>query len=270
MDEKGFAVVIKVQWDGVEERIRLDYSPEGALEAVYSSEDWKDVVGVVQYTPRSRSVVGDGRQYSVELEYVHDDHARLCDGVLDKVYWGTTQLSFRFVDGKPTMSEKDVYWKGNGSYSEDLNGPPGSVSIERVEPSKLKDASVKVRLGQKSFKEKLRGLEKQPCCAISGEMMEELLDAVHIIAVADGGSDEVENGLLLRADIHRLFDAGIFEINLDGSLKMKHSGKLSKSYRDSFKAWSTQKISEDVMRRIGNSLKKKKQMSKPSPEQVTV
>ena len=45
-------------------------------------------------------------------------------------------------------------------------------------------------------------------CAVSGEKTLPILDAAHIRSYAEGGEHEVSNGLLLRTDIHRLFDLG--------------------------------------------------------------
>ncbi|MGP8247772.1 MAG: HNH endonuclease, partial [Bryobacteraceae bacterium] len=43
-------------------------------------------------------------------------------------------------------------------------------------------------------------------CAISDSDYPEALEAAHIVPYADGGKDQITNGLLLRADLHRLFD----------------------------------------------------------------
>jgi len=45
-------------------------------------------------------------------------------------------------------------------------------------------------------------------CAVTGERTLPALDAAHIRPYADGGEHEARNGLLLRRDIHSLFDAG--------------------------------------------------------------
>nr|WP_294810180.1 HNH endonuclease [uncultured Sphingomonas sp.] len=45
-------------------------------------------------------------------------------------------------------------------------------------------------------------------CAVSGEKTLPILDAAHIQAYGDGGEHALSNGLLLRTDIHRLFDLG--------------------------------------------------------------
>jgi hypothetical protein len=50
-------------------------------------------------------------------------------------------------------------------------------------------------------------------CLISGCETLAALEAAHIIPVSCGGGDEAWNGIPLRADIHRLFDAGIITID---------------------------------------------------------
>lgn len=50
-------------------------------------------------------------------------------------------------------------------------------------------------------------------CLITGLDVTEMLDAAHIIPVANGGTEHPENGLLLSASVHRALDAGLWAIN---------------------------------------------------------
>jgi putative restriction endonuclease len=49
-------------------------------------------------------------------------------------------------------------------------------------------------------------------CAVSGEKTLPALDAAHIRPYADGGEHRLPNGILLRRDLHSLFDAGYVTI----------------------------------------------------------
>lgn len=49
-------------------------------------------------------------------------------------------------------------------------------------------------------------------CAISGCSVAEALDAAHIRSVKDEGIDEINNGWILRADLHRLFDRHLLSV----------------------------------------------------------
>ena len=256
-NEIGFSIIIEAQWENVTERIRLDYGSSNQLTQVHSRENWKGKIGMVIYTPRVLSHAFEDGCYSVELAYLKSDHAHFPDDVRKDVYWGRMQLVFRFKGGIPVLNRDDMHWLGEGE-----NGPPTQVEIRKEESAELIETAIKVRKRQQRFKRELCNLAKPPRCEISGETMEELLDAAHIIAVADGGSDEVENGLLLRADLHRLYDADCFRICPDGSLELTPKKELPSSYKESFKTWSVQGIKPEVMQRIRLSLEKKLQVSK--------
>jgi putative restriction endonuclease len=66
---------------------------------------------------------------------------------------------------------------------------------------------VRPRLGQGTFRALVTDLYGRQC-AVSREKALPVLDASHIRPVADGGQHSADNGLLFRADIHRLFDRG--------------------------------------------------------------
>jgi hypothetical protein len=72
-------------------------------------------------------------------------------------------------------------------------------------------ASIAGRRGQQEFRQKLLCLYKR--CLITGCDAEEVLEAAHIQAYREAGTFDVRNGLLLRADIHTLFDLGLIAID---------------------------------------------------------
>ena len=68
-------------------------------------------------------------------------------------------------------------------------------------------------------------------CAVSGEHSLPVLEAAHIQPYSTkGGSHEVSNGLLLRADIHRLFDRGYVTVTPD--LRFVVSERLAKEFEN--------------------------------------
>ncbi|MFH6780881.1 MULTISPECIES: HNH endonuclease [Methylobacterium] len=75
-------------------------------------------------------------------------------------------------------------------------------------------ALVQPRLGQGAFRLAVTDSYERRC-AVSGERTLPILDAAHIHPFADGGTHEVANGLLLRTDIHRLFDLGYVTVSED-------------------------------------------------------
>ncbi len=50
-------------------------------------------------------------------------------------------------------------------------------------------------------------------CAISGTHIPPVLQAAHIRPVTRGGEHRLDNGLLLRSDIHTLFDRGYLGVD---------------------------------------------------------
>jgi putative restriction endonuclease len=70
------------------------------------------------------------------------------------------------------------------------------------------------RLGQGAFRIlTLENYDRR--CSITGETTLPVLQTAHIVPVADGGQHALDNGLLLRADLHILFDQGLVGITPD-------------------------------------------------------
>lgn len=63
-------------------------------------------------------------------------------------------------------------------------------------------------------------------CAITGESTLPVLEAAHIKSVADNGPNNTDNGLLLRSDFHKLFDAGLVTVTPDYRVVVSERIKL--------------------------------------------
>ncbi len=72
---------------------------------------------------------------------------------------------------------------------------------------------IRPRLGQSTFRYALE--QAYGRCAVTGEHSLPALDAAHIVPFCEGGRHVLENGLLLRADVHRLYDAGYVTVTPD-------------------------------------------------------
>lgn len=79
------------------------------------------------------------------------------------------------------------------------------------------------RLGQGTFRIAVTDAYDRACAA-TGEHSLPALDAAHIRPYADDGVHEISNGLLLRADFHRLFDQGYVTVTPD--LRLEVSRRL--------------------------------------------
>ena len=90
-----------------------------------------------------------------------------------------------------------------------------------------RDALIRQRLGQGSFRILVTDTYERQC-AITREKALPALEAAHIRPVTEEGKHSIDNGLLFRSDIHRLFDAGYVTVTRD--YKFRASRKL----RDDF------------------------------------
>ncbi|WP_420386022.1 HNH endonuclease [Roseivirga sp.] len=77
---------------------------------------------------------------------------------------------------------------------------------------KSKQTMVKERKGQSLFRFTISEAYKHRCC-ITGEKIPELLEAAHIQPYINTNSNHVKNGLLLRTDLHKLYDSGLLFID---------------------------------------------------------
>jgi putative restriction endonuclease len=68
------------------------------------------------------------------------------------------------------------------------------------------------RLGQRSFQAVVLDAYHRRC-AITGTHIPPVLQAAHIRPVTEGGEHRLDNGLLLRSDVHILFDRGYLGVD---------------------------------------------------------
>ena len=78
---------------------------------------------------------------------------------------------------------------------------------------------VRPRLGQGAFRIGVTDVYQRRC-AVTGERTLPILDAAHIRPYGAGGQHEITNGLLLRTDVHRLFDLGYVTVSGDGRFEV--------------------------------------------------
>lgn len=81
---------------------------------------------------------------------------------------------------------------------------------------------VKPRLGQGLFSFAVRDAY-EGACAVTREHSVPVLEAAHIMPYALGGEHRLENGLLLRSDLHKLFDAGYVTVTPDYEFRVGES-----------------------------------------------
>ena len=122
--------------------------------------------------------------------------------------------------------------------ADDTGFDPESVQDERERAIR----AIRLRRGQPAFRAALLEAYGKRC-AITGCAVEDVLEAAHITPYLGGLTNHVSNGLLLRTDLHTLFDCGLLAIEpttrtvaianaLKGSSYAKLAGKVLRPPKD--------------------------------------
>jgi len=88
---------------------------------------------------------------------------------------------------------------------------------------------IKPRLGQGAFRVLVTDIYSRRC-AVTQERTLPALETAHIRPYSDGGEHEARNGLLLRRDIHSLFDSGYVTVTPD--LKFEVSRRIREEFEN--------------------------------------
>jgi putative restriction endonuclease len=112
--------------------------------------------------------------------------------------------------------------------------------VNAVESELVEDArrfgqpqTVLPRLGQAAFRVIVTDVYRRQCALTNSHILH-VLDAAHIRPYSDGGSHSPSNGLLLRQDLHTLFDRGYLtvspEYRVEVSRRLKDEFDNGKEY----------------------------------------
>ena len=118
-------------------------------------------------------------------------------------------------------------------------------------------ASICRRQGQEKFRRKLLEAYERKC-AVTNSSITETLEAAHIIPYKGSSTNHVQNGILLRADIHTLFDLDLLRIDenylihIDKSIEYKEYKKLDLKYLRLPKNKESHPSSEALKKRFKN------------------
>jgi hypothetical protein len=104
----------------------------------------------------------------------------------------------------------EIYWKGSTRPSLEIT----KLFIEEANDDELQKIQVEInkRTNQSKFRKSVIQNYKSTC-AISGTQVEEVLEAAHINQHANKGDNKIQNGILLRADLHILFDRNLILVH---------------------------------------------------------
>ncbi|MEO7923110.1 MAG: HNH endonuclease [Chitinophagaceae bacterium] len=109
------------------------------------------------------------------------------------------------------------------------NEKESQLTLEEPDAQYGKSILTKVRLGQGAFRILVTDAYERKC-AISGEKTLPVLEAAHIKPYARSGPHFVSNSLLLRSDLHKLFDAGYVTVTKE--LKVEVSKRIKEEFEN--------------------------------------
>jgi hypothetical protein len=129
-----------------------------------------------------------------------------------------SQLRELCVSPNSQHSFRPLHWQEFASAVENANGPVLRLLGPNVGPSSPSPPGghatkvVRVRIGQPQFRKLM--LDKYgETCAFTGPCPLQVLEAAHLYSYAAVGKHYDSGGLLLRRDLHSLFDSGLLTIN---------------------------------------------------------
>ena len=93
-------------------------------------------------------------------------------------------------------------------------GHNSSFQLVSKEGGDYRPGRIKDRPGHATFRQRVLAAYGSKCC-ITGEDTVGVLDAAHIQPYVNKESNHLQNGLPFRADLHRLFDAGLITVSED-------------------------------------------------------
>jgi len=151
--------------------------------------------------------------------------------IANPIGWSGNIVRGRYYDTAKT--EGANLWS---SIQERFRDPLVSTLPNRVQETKARYGNptlIQPRLGQGAFRVVVTDAYRRRC-AITGESTLPVLEAAHIRPFARSGVNEVSNGMLLRSDFHKLFDAGLVtvtpELRVEVSAQIKEQWFNGKPY----------------------------------------
>ena len=252
------AITLRLSWPtSVEYIVLLD--PRGRLsENQVTEEFWREKPVTVAYSALCVAQELKGETLRFSLKYVegcafraHERDAQ--ETRLDPddlgIHWGITEISLNLETLECSAVWHDDKPETVGVVRARCNATEESDTEDLAELDR-ETALRLLRPGQASVKREL--LAEHERCAISHEGARAVLDLAHIREAKHGGQATRENCFLLRADLHRLFDAKILAITNDGKVVITSDAEELSAYREELR---TARLSTPILNRVKSALK---------------
>lgn len=175
---------------------------------------------------------------------------------------GLSKDASEFTEFLETLNQSEAIRKkaqGNANFPDDYENysPSEPEEIDTETESEAFYAyeetvyvSIKTRRGQPDFRRRLFDKYNGQCC-VTGSKVAAVLEAAHIVPHSDNTDYSQDNGLLLRADVHTLYDLGLIVIAESGVISIAAQLKDTE-----YEAYSGQKITS-MTTELADNLRKR-------------
>lgn len=239
-------IKLKINWDSGSEFIILD------LKNNYKDNATIDTTQVMSSDQQTINYIAvceshEGKVHSFKLRYSYENNTHLKDKVEQSSggWWGTTTID---IDISKIPYETKVTWQdANG---DQYNGKAAATvdSICLYDDIEYELVGRIKRSKQSKLRQELLATIQR--CEISGESTHAVLEVAHVIDANKNGACDSHNSLLLRSDLHKLFDARLIVIDESGNVKLDDS-VTSEQYRTEL---TNKIIDKKTFDRISNAL----------------
>ncbi|MAM89569.1 MAG: hypothetical protein CME36_19905 [unclassified Hahellaceae] len=235
---------ILILWDETREVVVIDLSKLDSSAGLEKTiEYWPKENKRLEYKVRSSAEMKGGVLRYVFIEYHKEDNPTIA--AAEDALWGRTVLEFA---GSGELNK--ITWEDD---SEEWRSGPLKWREISMEVESKGRSSVSGSRSARAADFRAQTLMFDNACVVSGETFSAALEAAHVLPVKGDGSDSsFLNGITLRADLHRLYDAGEFSINERGEILAREG--LSESYKEML---TGKHIPPQTLKRIGSALRKR-------------
>lgn len=243
-----------IQWTLTKEAFEVDLDTLKAGDEILTVESENDSSENYTFTTQCVGVLRSDTHMSISLSYQRHvgDNAQVSSD------WLFGESSIEMEKASPNTWKAVAFW-----LCEDPESSGAAKSCMVFSGPERRTFELLVRAGQQAFREALieRAGGKECACELTGFIGTPALEAAHIVPFElDPRPGNPENGLLLRADLHRLYDRNVLRISPSGEVSLVE-GWIGTPYPDLVK-----KISDKTLERVRRSLERRAELEAKYPQ----
>ncbi|MFP3744440.1 HNH endonuclease signature motif containing protein [Achromobacter sp. SIMBA_011] len=208
-------VLLSVEWANTIEHIPLNLASLSTRTEIQTIERSKTLEWEASYDVRCIDIERNVEGWEISLQY---DSTYLRNKVLakDPTYeWGVTLLT---IDAG--LSRASAVFTPEGNHKQ-ITGKVRFFETSLYQKLSRAQMEVLLRPGQAALRKRLLKDSTRNRCAVSNESCPDVLEVAHIVDHSSGGVAGEQNAMLLRADLHSLFDSGLLVIDRSGSITLR-------------------------------------------------